>query len=441
MKYIESQPIIDLQVILNNYERLWLMSNNQSLREAIPKIMVLFGKYHYSKNYIDTLRKHLCHVVDLYEDSGIISYKACQYQHFLSHIEKEYEDKNLRMDLFWYYRKCAYYLDEYFRTGEIRPVMLIKSEYKKLSSEFSRMLNDYLSYVKSSIKVSTLRQRELAIRKYLLFLQSKGYHSFESVSAKDIQEYFFLLSEKYSGRTVNGFRLHIRQFHHFLFETQDYAPVWISMLDFHTVIPRKIQGYLSGTEMDQILSGMETSTGSGKRDYAILSLAKTTGLRGSDIINLKLTDIDWRLGTISIIQSKTNVKIQLPLLHETGEAIKDYILNGRPSSDCPNVFLRCLAPYTALKSTASLDAVIEKHKKQANITKSAWDGKAFHGVRRGLGRELILADIPLTSVMQVLGHTNMDSAKPYIMLHTNELKKCALNFKDIPVKRGELLGN
>ena len=94
MKYIESQPIIDLQVILNNYERLWLMSNNQSLREAIPKIMVLFGKYHYSKNYTDVLRRHLNHIVDLYKDNGIISYKEGQYQHFLSHIEKEYRCRN-----------------------------------------------------------------------------------------------------------------------------------------------------------------------------------------------------------------------------------------------------------------------------------------------------------------------------------------------------------
>lgn len=417
------------------------MSNNQSLRDAIPKILALLGKYHYSKNYTDELRRHLSHVVDLYEENGVIIYKAGQYQHFLSHIEKEYEDKKLRMDLFWYYRKCAYYLDEYFRTGEIHPVMLVKDKHNKLSTEFSSMLNEYLSHVKISIKDSTLRQRKLAIQRYLFFLQSKGHNSVENVSSREIQEYFILLSKRYSGRTLNGFRLHIRQFHIFLFETQKFTPTWISMLDFHTAIPRKIQGYLSRNEVDVILSAIDTNTCVGKRDYAILSLAKTTGLRGSDIINLKLTDIDWRLGIISIIQNKTDVKIQLPLLYETGEAIKEYILNGRPSSDCSNVFLRCQAPYTALKNTSSLDAIIERSKTQANISKVPWDGKAFHGVRRGLGRDLILANIPITSVMQVLGHTNMDSTKPYIMLHTNELKKCALNFKDVPVKRGELLGD
>lgn len=417
------------------------MSNNQSLRDAVPKVLALLEKYHYSKNYTDVLRRHFYHVVDLYKGKGVTNYKAGQYQLFASYIEREYEDNKLRVDLFWNYRKCAYYLDEYFRTGEIYPTVLVKDKYSNLFPEFNRVLNEYLSHVKSSIKGSTLRQRELTLRKYFHFLQSKGHHSLESVSAKEIREYFILLSKRYSIRTLNGFRLHIRQFYNFLFETQDYTPIWISMLDFHTVVPRKIQGYLSGIEIDKVLSAIDTSTCVGKRNYAILSLAKTTGLRGSDIINLKLTDIDWRLGVISIVQSKTGVKLQLPLLYETGEAMKDYILNGRPSSDCPNVFLRCQAPYTALKSTASLDAVIEKHKKQVNIPKTPWDGKAFHGVRRGLGRDLVLADIPITSVMQVLGHTNIDSAKPYIMLNTNELKNCALNFEDVPVKRGELLGN
>lgn len=415
------------------------MSNNQSLRDAVPKVMMLLEKYHYSKNYTDVLRRHFYHVVDLYEGNGITTYKAGQYQLFLSHIEKEYEDNKLREDLFWYYRKCAYYLEEYFRTGEISPTMIVKDKYSTLFPEFSRMLNGYLSYVDSSIKGNTLRQRELTLRKYLHFLQSNGHRSLESVSAKEIQEYFILLSERYSSRTLNGFRLHIRQFHNFLSETQDYTPKWISMLDFHAVVSRKNQGYLSGIEVDEVLSAIDTNTCVGKRNYAILSLAKATGLRGSDIINLKLTNIDWRLGVISIVQSKTGVKLQLPLLYETGEAMKDYILNGRPSSDCPNVFLRCQAPYTALKGTSSLDAVIEKYKKQVNISKTPWDGKAFHGIRRGLGRDLVLAGIPITSVMQVLGHTNIDSTKPYIMLNTNELKKCALNFEDVPMKRGEFL--
>jgi len=413
--------------------------NNQSLREAVPIILNCLKEYQYSKEYLVSLRRHFNHVIDLYTKEGIIYYKEGQYQHFLSRIQKEHEKGGLRVNLFWHYRKCAYYLDEYFRTGNVHPIMLNNNKHDDLSPEFSNTLDEYLFYVKSSIKDSTLNQRKLAIQRYLCFLQSNGHKSFESVEAKDIQKYFTALSEKYSSRTLNGHRLHIRQFHHFLFEHQMITPTWLSLLDFHTVIPRKIQGYLSYEETERIMSAIDDTTNIGKRDYAILSLVKTTGLRGVDIINLKLTDINWRLGFISITQSKTGVKLQLPLLYETGEALKEYILNARPKSDSANVFLRVQAPHIPLKSTSSLDAILDKYKHQSDIPKIPWDGKSFHGVRRGFGRELILADIPVTSVMQILGHSRLDSTKPYIMLHTDELRKCALDFSIIPVERGELL--
>lgn len=87
----------------------------------------------------------------------------------------------------------------------------------------------------------------------------------------------------------------------------------------------------------------------GKRDYAIISLAKTTGLRGSDIISLKLNDIDWKSGVISVTKRRAGIKIQLPLLFETGEAIKDYILNGRPQTDSEKNILSTMHPINTLK--------------------------------------------------------------------------------------------
>lgn len=224
--------------------------NNQSLREAVPIILNCLKEYQYSKEYLVSLRRHFNHVIDLYTKEGIIYYKEGQYQHFLSRIQKEHEKGGLRVNLFWHYRKCAYYLDEYFRTGNVHPIMLNNNKYDDLSPEFSNTLDEYVFYVKSSIKDSTLNQRKLAIQRYLCFLQSSGHKSFESVEAKDIQKYFTDLSEKYSSRTLNGHRLHIRQFHHFLFEHQMITPTWLSLLDFHTVIPRKIQGYLSYEETE-----------------------------------------------------------------------------------------------------------------------------------------------------------------------------------------------
>lgn len=415
------------------------MNNNQTLRNAIPQILNQLEEYQYSKEYLATIKRHFNHVVDFYEKDGLVTYKEGQYQHFLLKIENAHFDKKLRTDLFWYYRKCAYYLDEYFRIGSIHPKMLVLNDNKSLSKSFSDLLNLYLDSLKFNIRESTIQQRRNAICKYLRYLQSLNHCSFESVSVNDVQKYFLFLSASISNRTLNQNRLHIRQFHKFLFDKKIFSPEWISFFDFHVVVPRKIQGYLSFDETDSFMKEIDRTTHVGKRDYAIISLVKTTGLRGSDIIGLNLTDIDWRQGIISVTQKKTGVKIQLPLLFETGEAIKDYIFNGRPDTKSEKIFVRANAPYTPLKTTSSLDAVLSKYQKKTDFDRKPWDGKAFHGTRRGLGRELILSDVPVTTVMQILGHSNLDSTKPYIMLNTNELKECALDFKDIPLERGELV--
>lgn len=90
----------------------------------------------------------------------------------------------------------------------------------------------------------------------------------------------------------------------------------------------------------------------------------------------------------------------MPLLTETGEALKEYIINGRPKSPYQEIFLRAHAPYTPLRSTGSLDALLRKYQKASGTTRQLWDGKAFHGIRRGLGRDLVLAGVPIAGQQQ-----------------------------------------
>jgi integrase len=85
-----------------------------------------------------------------------------------------------------------------------------------------------------------------------------------------------------------------------------------------------------------------------KRNFAMLMLEKYTGLRETDIKDLKLDDIDWRNAEIKIIQNKTGKPLSLPLIREVGDALSDYILNARPKCDCREIFIRACAPYTKL---------------------------------------------------------------------------------------------
>lgn len=52
---------------------------------------------------------------------------------------------------------------------------------------------------------------------------------------------------------------------------------------------------------------------------------------------------------------------------------------------------------------------------------------------------MITTGIPITTISQVLGHTNIETTKIYLSLDSENLKECSLNFENIRLERGELL--
>jgi integrase len=160
-------------------------------------------------------------------------------------------------------------------------------------------------------------------------------------------------------------------------------------------------------------------------------LGAVTGLRACDIVKLRLADIHWEKGEIKIAQAKTGVSLALPLTKDIGEAIKDYILNGRQDCESEAVFLTIRRDRGFINSEG-LRYLYNKYRRQANLPRDAFDGKGFHSLRRAIGKRLVTAGIPVETVAQVIGDRNVDSVKKYIALDSRHLKECALDFSGLP---------
>ena len=91
----------------------------------------------------------------------------------------------------------------------------------------------------------------------------------------------------------------------------------------------------------------------GRRDYAMLMLLSSYGLRAGEVMGLRLSDIDWRHERLRIRHTKTGAYSELPLLRGPADALLDYLQHGRPATTFREVFLRVLAPYRPLSSVAS----------------------------------------------------------------------------------------
>ena len=189
-------------------------------------------------------------------------------------------------------------------------------------------------------------------------------------------------------------------------------------------------------ELAAVLAQVDCNTARGKRNYAMILLGVVTGLRAVDVARLKLSNVDWIRGEITIVQAKTGKTLVLPLTTDVGEALKDYILHARPRGLADNVFLRNLAPNLPFKDSCSIGNMYDVYRRKAGLAREAFDGKCFHSLRRALGKNMVTAGVSVTDVAQVLGQEDIDSAKKYIALDSEHLKECALGLSGIEVTGG-----
>jgi len=167
----------------------------------------------------------------------------------------------------------------------------------------------------------------------------------------------------------------------------------------------------------------------GLRDYAILLLLSTYGLRACEITALQLDDIDWRKDQLHIRHSKTGGESFLPLLAPVGEAILNYLQRSRPVTTTRAVFLRARAPFHPLRSGSSLYHMVEGRLRQAGIKLERKHGP--HAFRHARAVSLLDRGLPLKSIGDVLGHRSTEATAIYLKLATSELRAVGL---EIPLE-------
>lgn len=100
------------------------------------------------------------------------------------------------------------------------------------------------------------------------------------------------------------------------------------------------------------------------RDFLLLA---RTGLRISDVLGLKFSNINWKENCISLSQQKTGNALSLPLSKELGMAIISYLQDGRPQSSSAFIFLSHNAPFQPLGEHNNFNPEFHKYLRRAGI--------------------------------------------------------------------------
>jgi site-specific recombinase XerD len=182
---------------------------------------------------------------------------------------------------------------------------------------------------------------------------------------------------------------------------------------------------LSDPQAQQVLHGINRNRHAGRRDYAILQLLYTYGVRGGQVRALRLQDIDWTQSQILFQASKQGKDSRLPLTAQVGKSLLDYLQNSRPPYSDPHVFLTCRAPYHPLTHPTALSAIVERHIRAAGIDLPS---KGAHAFRHGFATRMVHQGHSLKAVADILGHRHLSTTFIYTKVDFKALKQVALEW-------------
>lgn len=179
--------------------------------------------------------------------------------------------------------------------------------------------------------------------------------------------------------------------------------------------------YISVEYVDRLITSCDLVTPQGVRDRAILLLLARLGLRGGDILGMRLDDIVWHEGTLRV-RGKGRREIRLPLAQDAGDALLAYLQNARPSISCDRIFLTSKAPYRPLGSS-TISNVVRLALERAGI-----DDAPSHGanlLRHSAATSMLRAGATLDTIGAVLRHRSMDTTAHYAKVDVDMLRLVA----------------
>ncbi len=179
---------------------------------------------------------------------------------------------------------------------------------------------------------------------------------------------------------------------------------------------------LSSDEIRQLLGAFNRNSPTGMRDYAITRCLLDLGLRRTEVAHLRLDDIDWRVGTLTLHGKGKRIDV-MPLPRPTGKAIATYLRRGRPQTTRREVFVRHRPP---LNAEANLDIVRNAVRYAAERCGLQQRVRGTHIFRHTMACRMAQGGAPFKEIADLLRHRSLDTTTIYAKVDLPSLRRVAL---------------
>ncbi len=183
-------------------------------------------------------------------------------------------------------------------------------------------------------------------------------------------------------------------------------------------VPRAI----SWSDVQCMLDVVDRRTAGGRRDYAILLLLITYGLRAREVAALTLDDLDWKRERFHVPDRKAGHSTTYPLSPAVGDAIVDYLKAGRPPTSSRVLFFETRAPYGPVTYVCVSNRATHYLRKAGIQVRRP----GSHTLRHSCVQRLLDARLPLKTIGDYVGHRSAASTRVYSKVDIDALRETAL---------------
>ena len=299
------------------------------------------------------------------------------------------------------------------------------SAYPIIHKEYLLWLSENYEIVKA-----TIDKRSDYLKKFLEWYSHESHSdNLGELCTYDIERFYIETTRPYSKSYKRSLQATLRSFFNFCYlkgythENFQYALPTIRMYQLSSA-PKGIEE----SEAVKLLKSIDRTTDSGIRIYAILQLLFTYGVRGSQIISLKLTDINWHKEEIHFPARKSGKSSHVPLTLETGNALVDYLQNVRRKSHHQEIFLTLRPPFSPMKNCDIISHVIGKAMVSAGILSP---GKSTSCFRYCFVARMLNQGESLKNIADFIGHKHIQTTFIYTKIDFKSLTEVALELPEV----------
>ncbi len=181
--------------------------------------------------------------------------------------------------------------------------------------------------------------------------------------------------------------------------------------------------HLHEDQVGLLLSAFDTTSARGRRDHAIALCMVVLGLRAIEVASLRLRDVDWRIGALSVPPTKTVRGRRLPLPQSVGFALATYVRRARPSTTCDRLFVRIGIRQGEELLAGCVQRAMRAAYRRAGLPAS-WGGA--HRLRHTAATRLVRSGASAKEVADMLGHASLQSTALYAKVDLPALRRVAL---------------